>query len=191
MRIVVVGARGQLGAAIVARVPRGARRGGARRAPTLDVTDDRGGRRGDGARRGPTRSSTAPATTTWTAPRTTRSRRSNVNAFAVRALARAAGRARRDARPLQHRFRVRRHRDGAVHRGRSAQSRRACTPRRSCSASGSPPTRRALRAARREPVRARPAAAREGQRRGIVEGAAGRRGRARVRGSDGVADLRA
>ena len=79
----------------------------------------------------------------------------NVNAFAVRALARAAETPWRRARPLQHRFRVRRRGLGAVHRGGSAESAQRVR--------GVEAARRVVRAgraarvrpARREPVRQR------------------------------------
>ena len=118
-----------------------ARRGRVRRAgSSTSATMRRWPRRSTA--RGRTRSSTAPRTTTSTGPRIIRSTRSNVNALRS-APWRARRGARRHARPLQHRLRVRRHRVGAVHRDRSAESAAAYTRRRNCSANGSRSMRRA------------------------------------------------
>ena len=102
----------------------------------------RGGGR-DGARRARTSSSTARRTTTSTAPRIIRSRRSNANAFGVRALARGGADARRrrssTTAPIScSTARRRRPTPKTMRRIRGASTR--C---RSCSASGSRATRRA------------------------------------------------
>ena len=81
-----------------------------------------------------------------------------------RAGARGAG-ARRDARALQHRFRLRRHARRRRTRRRTGPTRAASMRRRSCSASGSRSTRRAPTCSRREPVRPR---ARSGRTKGSV-----------------------
>ncbi len=60
----------------------------------------------------------------------------NVNAFAVRVLARAAAEDWGDARALQHRFRVRRPRRPSVRRRGSRRIRKACTRSRNCSENG-------------------------------------------------------
>ena len=177
MRIAVVGARGQLGAAVVhecAPAPRG-RRVRPRRRSTSPTTR-RSRRRWRGV--GPDAIINCAAYNDVDAAEDHPVDALNVNAFAVRALARAARAHRRDARPLQHRFRLRRHGRSTPYIGRrSGRIRAASTRRRSCSASGSRvDAPRALRAARREPVR--PRAGRrsaEGQRRRHRQRAAGRR----------------
>ena len=85
----------------------------------------RGGGRGDGARRARTSSSTAPAYNDVDGAEDHPVDALDVNAFAVRALARAARAHRRDARALQHRLRLRRHGVGAVHRRRIAPNPRS------------------------------------------------------------------
>ena len=142
MRIAVVGARRQLGAAVVhecarrhdvvafdarrrstsptTRRSRRRWRGAARRHHQLRRVQRRGRRRGSSGRRAERQRVRRP-----------------------RAGARRRG-ARRDAGALQHRLRVRRHARRAPYtEDRSRRIRGACTPRRSCSASGSRPTRRA------------------------------------------------
>ena len=155
--VLVVGAGGQLGEAMTSAARRPARGRGARPrasstsadADAVDATRRRRSARMSSSTARPTPTSTAPSASRWRRSRSTRW---------ARAHAGARGDAnRRDARALQHRLRLRRRDRPAVHRGGRAQSRAAPMRSRSCSANGLPPTCRALRAARREPVR-RPAA---------------------------------
>ena len=191
MRIAVVGARGQLGAAVVHECAAAHDVDRVRRAPTLDVTDDaavavalrarRAGR--DRQLRGLQRRRRGGGSTRSRRSTATRSRSGRW---------RARRGARRDARALQHRFRVRRHARRRRTPKTTGRTRAASTRRRSCSASGSRATRRARTCcASRACSVARPGG---GRRRAaspaIVEDAAGRRVAEGVRGPDGVADLR-
>ena len=138
------------------RVRGGATRSSRSTAPTLDVTDDAAVARGDRARAARRDRQLRGLQRRRRAPRIIRSRRCNVNAFAVRALARAARDARRGAGALQQRFRLRRHA-----RRRRTRKTIAPNPRSVYAASKllgewfALDAPRALRAARREPVRPR------------------------------------
>ena len=120
MRIAVVGARGQLGAAVAEAC------GAAHETVTftradLDTTDDAAVAAAM-ARVRPDAIVNASAYTNVDGAEDEPVTALNVNALAVRALARAAETAWRRARPLQHRFRLRRHGVGAVYRAGSAES---------------------------------------------------------------------
>ena len=140
-RVLVTGAAGRLGAAIVSAFA-GSRRHCAHEG-TLDITDaaavDAPLRRG----RPDVIINCAAFNDVDGAEDRRRSRRSRSTRLRVRSLARAARGRRRRAGALQHRLRVRRH----GHRSRTTRRRRrrraAPTPRRSCLASGSRSTRRA------------------------------------------------
>ena len=141
MRIAVVGARGQLGAALVHEFAAGHDTIAFGRAE-LDISDAAAvaaamARVETG--RDPQRGGVHER----------RRRRGSADRCAEQQRLRCAGAGtggqgpRRGAGPLQHRLRVRRTRDHAVRRDRSARIPRASTPRRSCWASGSPRTPRA------------------------------------------------
>ena len=142
MRIVVVGARGQLGRGGRARVRAAARRRRARRARRSISPTTRRSLSRDGARRARTSSSTARPTTPSTRPRIDPVDALAVNAFAVR-VAGARGRTqRRRARALQHRLRLRRRSDAPYTEDGSPESAERLRGSRSCWASGSRATRR-------------------------------------------------